>query len=146
MLAYWSMQVGRHEEAELLLDECLAIREEVVGASHPDVASAMTLKAGVQLATKRFKEASQSAHMARKILEDNYAANHWRVAAAANVEGAALAGLGQYDEAEGLLLPSDEILANAPMPGVSEQSKQRLVTLYTAWGKEDEALRYSARQ
>jgi hypothetical protein len=62
------------------------------------------------------------------------------------VEGAALAGLGQYDEAEGLLLPSDEILANAPMPGVSEQSKQRLVTLYTAWGKEDEALRYSVGQ
>ena len=36
------------------------------------------------------------------------------------------------------------ILADAPMPGVSEASRERLAVLYTAWGKNDEANKYRA--
>ncbi len=104
----------------------------------------MTLKAGVQVATHRYKEARDTAHTAREILEASLPPEHWRVAAAANAEGAALAGLGLYDEAEELLLQSNEILADAPMPGVAEQSEQRLVTLYTSWGKEEEAQKFAS--
>ncbi len=143
MLAYWSMQMGDYEEAEILLDECLGIREKVLGVGHPDVASALTLKAGVQLATRRFDEAYETARKAREIFEAKFSNDHWRVAAAANTEGAALSGLGRYDEAERLLLESDIVLADAPMPGVAQQSRQRLATLYTAWGKGEEARKYS---
>jgi tetratricopeptide (TPR) repeat protein len=142
MVAYWSMQMGDYEEAEILLDECLVIREKTLGATHPDVASALTLKAGVQLATLRFQEAYETAHHAREILEASFSPDHWRVAAAANAEGAALVGLGEFGEAELLLVTSNDVLANAPMPGVSEQSRQRLAALYTAWGKKDEARKY----
>ena len=144
LLPYRSDPICRDEEAEILLDECIAIRKEVVGENHPDVASALTLKAGVQLATERYTEARDNARIAREILEENYAADHWRVAAAANTEGAALARLGNYTEAEELLLQSDDILADAPMPGVSDQSKQRLTMLYTAWGKPAQAAKYSS--
>jgi hypothetical protein len=60
------------------------------------------------------------------------------------VEGAALVGLGEYAEAEQLLLQTNDILADAPMPGVAEQSKERLATLYSAWGKDDEAAKYAS--
>lgn len=144
MLAYWSMQLGDYEQAERLLDECLAIREKTLGATHPDVAGALTLKAGVQLATLSFEKARQTAREARQILEASLPGDHWRVAAAANAEGAALAGLGQFQEAEHLLLSSDRLLTDAPMPGVSRQSRQRLAALYSAWGKKEQAQKYLA--
>ena len=137
MLAYWSIQYGQYPVAESLLDESLAIRRQALGESHPKVASALILKAGIQVETGRFEEARSNAESARTILEESLPADHWRVAAAANVEGAALAGLGRYEDAETLLLHSDAILAEAPMPGVAEQSKQRLIALYEMWGKSE---------
>ena len=142
MVAYWSIQIGDYDEAEALLDECLVIREKTLGARHPDVASALTLKAGVQLATQRFEEAYETSHTARNILETSFGPDHWRVAAAANAEGAALTGLGKFAEAELLLVSSNHILSDAPMPGVSKQSRERLAALYTAWGKREEARKY----
>jgi hypothetical protein len=41
-------------------------------------------------------------------------------------------------------LQTNDILADAPMPGVAEQSKERLATLYSAWGKDDEAAKYAS--
>jgi tetratricopeptide (TPR) repeat protein len=144
MLAYWSMQTGDFDEAEKLLDECLAIRRENLGDSHPDVASALTLKAGVQLEQRRFNAARETAQVAREVLEASFPADHWRIAAAANAEGAALTGLGEFAQAEQMLLSSNPILSDAPMPGVSEASRERLAVLYTAWGKNDEARKYRA--
>ena len=139
MLAYWSIQKGRLDEAEPLLDEALSIRKEAFGETHPKVASGLILKAGIQVETGRFEDGLRNAESARVILEEILPADHWRVAAAANAEGAALAGLGRYEEAEKSLLWSDGILAEAPVPGVAEQSRQRLVRLYELWGKSDKA-------
>lgn len=138
-LAYWSMQQGRYSEAEALLDESLRIRRETLGDSHPKVGSAMILKAGVQVATERFEEGRSTAEIARNLLLESLPPDHWLVAAAKNAEGAALTGLGRYDEAEQFLLESDAILGDAPMPGIAERSKQRLVALYKSWGKENKA-------
>lgn len=139
MLAYWSMQTGDFDAAENLLDECLAIRRENLGDSHPDVASALTLKAGVQLEQRRFEAARETARVAREVLEANFPADHWRIAFAANAEGAALTSLGEFAQAEQLLLSSGPILAEAPMPGVAELSRERLAALYAAWGRNDDA-------
>lgn len=136
-LAYWFMQQGRYSEAESLLDESLRIRRETLGDSHPKVGSAMILKAGVQVATERFEEGRSTAELARNLLLESLPPDHWLVAAAKNAEGAALTGLGRYDEAEQFLLESDAILGDAPMPGIAEQSKQRLGVLYKSWGKEN---------
>ncbi|MBP6682339.1 MAG: tetratricopeptide repeat protein, partial [Halioglobus sp.] len=146
MLAYWSIQSGKYEKAEPLLTECLAIREKTAGKDHPDYASALTLLAGVQLELGRSSESRETARTAREILQANFAADHWRVAAAANVEGGALTEQGKYEEAERLLLDTDGILANAPMPGVAERSRQRLARLYTAWGKNELAAQYRAQE
>ena len=85
---------------------------------------------------------STSKRAAGRLLEESLPADHWLVAAAANTRGAALAGMGRYDEAEELLLASNEILSDAPMPGIAEQSRRRLAALYETWGKEDRANSY----
>ena len=144
--AYWWILEGKYAEAEPLLDESLAIREKVVGTSHPDYGSALTLKAIVQLEEKRYQEALETAEKAEKILKENFPADHWRVAMAENVVGSALAGLGRYEEAEPLMLESNKILADAPMPGVAERSRERLAKLYSDWGKNELALRFRDSQ
>jgi len=45
-----------------------------------------------------------------------------------------------------LLLPTDKVLAEAPMPGVAQQSQARLAFLYTEWGKNDQAQKYLSHQ
>jgi hypothetical protein len=64
------------------------------------------------------------------------------VAAATSAEGAALAGQGQYAEAEPMLLSSLEGLANAPIPDLLPRTKATLANLYTAWGKPESARKY----
>jgi tetratricopeptide (TPR) repeat protein len=102
------------------------------------------LKAWVQFETGRFDKARATAAQAKQILLAKLEEDHWRVAMAANVEGAALAELGAYEEAEQLLLSSNEVLADVPLPGVAEQSRARLAALYSSWGKEAEALKFAS--
>jgi tetratricopeptide (TPR) repeat protein len=143
-LAFWSIQRGDFEEAEKLLDESLAIRRELLGDEHPDVGSSMTLQAEVYLETGRYEQARDTAQSAKNILAAKLAEDHWRVALAENIQGAALANLGNYEEAERLLLSSFEVLAEVPIPGIAEQSRERLEELYTAWGKDTEAIKFAA--
>ena len=64
------------------------------------------------------------------------------LAAAINVEGAARARLGEFEAAEKLLLASLEGLAGSALPGIEARGRQRLVELYTAWGRPADAARY----
>jgi hypothetical protein len=66
---------------------------------------------------------------------------HWRTAVAANTEGAALAGLRRFAEAEGLLVESYTVLSNdaSAIPMFVNQASERLVSLYEAWGKPEKA-------
>jgi hypothetical protein len=68
--------------------------------------------------------------------------DHWRIAAAMNFEGLALAGLGDYEAAEPLLLGSLDALDNAPMPGLGETARTRLAAFYVKWGRPDRAAEY----
>ena len=66
-------------------------------------------------------------------------ADSWQVAAAMNVEGAAQVALGHFEQAEPLLVDSLAALGRAPIPGLETRGKQRLVELYEAWGKPEQA-------
>jgi hypothetical protein len=67
------------------------------------------------------------------------------VAYASSAEGAALAKLGSYPEAESLLLSSLEPLEMAPIAGALEQHRIRLAELYSDWGKPGMADQYRAK-
>jgi hypothetical protein len=66
---------------------------------------------------------------------------HWRTAVAESAEGAALAGLGRYAEAENLLVSSHRTLssdAGVPPMFVS-QASERLASVYEARGEPEKA-------
>jgi tetratricopeptide (TPR) repeat protein len=138
-LAYWLTEDGKYDEAALLVDEGLAIRRKALGAEHPLVGGTLTVKANLMLATQRYDEARALASEARRILSASMPANSWQVAAAMNAEGAAQAALGHFEQAEPLLVDSLTALGRAPIPGLESRGKQRLVELYEAWGKLEQA-------
>ena len=138
-LAYWLTDEHEYEEAGRLVDEALGIRRKALGAEHPQVGSTLTVKANLMLAQGRFDDARAIAGEARGILEAGMAAGSWQVAAAMNTEGAALVALRRYEQAEPLLLNSVDALGGAPIPGLAERGKHRLVELYEAWGKPEQA-------
>ena len=70
--------------------------------------------------------------------------DHWRTASAEAAEGAALAGLRQFDEAEQLLLASNEVLHKdkAAVHIYVTNSSRWLAKLYQAMGQPEKARKY----
>jgi tetratricopeptide (TPR) repeat protein len=142
-LAYWLVDEGELEEASRLVEEGLAIRIKVLGQDHPQVAGTLTVKANLRLAQRRYEEARQLAVDARAILlAADLPDDSWQVAAAKSTEGAALTGLRRYAEAEPLLKESLPSLGESPIPGLEQRGRSRLLALYVASGRPEEAERY----
>ena len=144
-LAYWLIAAGNYEESARLIEESLAIRRKVFGNNDLQVASVLTVKANLLVATRHFEEAREVAGEARRILASSLPESHWQVAMAKNAEGAALVGIGDYKEAEPLLLGSLAGLSDAPIADLPERGRRRLAELYTAWGRPEQANKYKIR-
>jgi tetratricopeptide (TPR) repeat protein len=142
LLAYWLIEAGSFDEAERLVDEALDIRRKVMGEDSADVGATHTLRANLLLAERHFDAALDAATEARRILALSLPDDHWRVAMAKNTQGAALTGLGRYREAEPLLIGSLAGLNGSPVPDLPARGRERVVELYTAWGKPEEASKY----
>ncbi|MEX2149256.1 MAG: toll/interleukin-1 receptor domain-containing protein [Steroidobacteraceae bacterium] len=142
-LANWLTAAGEYEEASQLLDEALAIRRKALGNEHPQVASTLSVQANLLIARESHAEALEAATEALRILTLSLPDDHWQVAMAKNAQGAALTGLGQYRDAEKLLLASLPALAGSPIPDLPQHGRARLAKLYAAWGKPEEAAKYS---
>ena len=111
-LGFFLTEVGQYPEAERSIREALEMRRRLFPNAHPDVASSLTSLAILQVATQKYAAALASAHEAVAINTAAYSATHWRTAIPASVEGAALAGLGRYAEAEKILPPAYHILTH----------------------------------
>lgn len=140
-LAIWSMEDGEPQTAESLLREAIEINMEVHGDDHPDLADSLTLLASCLVEQKEFTEAYEHASTARRIYMSALPEGHWYTAVAASTEGAALAGLRRYNEAEALLVDSYSLLSNDvnAIPAFVEEAGERLVALYEIWGKPEKA-------
>jgi len=141
-LAFWLIDEGDFEEAERLVEESLAIRRAALGPSHPQVGSTLIVRANLLLAERRFEAARDVAAEARTILAQTLPEGHWLLAAAVNAEGAALAGLKRYGEAEPLLLASLEGLASSPIPNMASRGRARVAEMYLSRGRPDMAAKY----
>ena len=145
-LASWLTDEQQYDEAEMLLDEGIQIRRAALGNTHTRVASSLIVKANLYLAQERFQDALALAEGARETLLMSLQDDHWTVAAAESVAGAALTGLGSYADVDPLWLRSLEPLAQSPIPGLVEKNKGRLANLYLAWGKSDKSQQYTPIQ
>jgi len=145
-LGYWLVGEGDYVEAESLLLKSLEVRRKTLGGDHPQTAGTMSVLASLFVETERFDEALEYARNAREVLGLNLPADHWRVAAAQHFEGLALAGLGDFDNAEALLLAGFEGLENAPVPGLAEKGREELVQFYVNWNMPERAAEFSTKQ
>jgi tetratricopeptide (TPR) repeat protein len=133
--------IGRYAQAEPLYVRSLAIREEQLGANHPDTATSLNNLANLYRATGRYAEAEPLYVRSLAINEHELGANHPSTAASLNN----LAGLykltGRYAEAEPLYVRSlaikeQELGANHPDTATSLND---LALLYRATGRYAEA-------
>jgi tetratricopeptide (TPR) repeat protein len=143
-VAVWTMEGGDYGTAEGMLRESLAMNSKMLGPDHPDTAGSMSLLASCLVIGTQYAEARSLADRAREIYTGALTEHHWRTALATNTEGAAIAGLRNFAEAEPLLLGSQELLRNDPAaPGIYvAEATRRVARLYTDWGKPEKAALY----
>ena len=98
---------------------------KALGPDHPQLASTLTIQANLFVARRQYAEALDVAGQALQILEPQLPADHWLIAMAKNVQGAAFTGLGQYAEAEKLLLASLPALGGSPIAGPARRAGAR---------------------
>lgn len=91
-------------------------------------------------------EAEVHIHRALGILARTLPPDHWRRATADSILAACLTGRGRFDEAEELLLASYPIVRDetGEASSYTQEIVARLVSLYEAWGRSDQASRYRA--
>jgi serine/threonine-protein kinase len=147
---------GRYDEAAAALQAGLDIARPALGSEHQLIAIYTINLASVQLARAEPKAAEallreglrirlQSPRMVpnrRRI----FPGDDWSIGATKSLLGASLIALARYHEAEEVLLQARrdlEALSPPPRRDV-DATITRLVDLYTAWGKHDEAARYRA--
>ena len=109
-IGFWLIETGQYAEAQTVLDTALAMRRRLLGPTHPDVATSLIHIAMLQVALHEYATALASSREAVKILSAAFSPNHWKTAVAESAEGAALAGLGRYADAERHLVHSVGIL------------------------------------
>jgi tetratricopeptide (TPR) repeat protein len=145
-LGYWYTETGDYGSAERYLAEALGMRRRLFGESHPDIASSLVNVAILQVATRHYPEALSAARTATEIFTTSVSATSWKTAIAKSVGGAALAGMGNYSEAERQLLDGYTIINNdrGALPMYRSLTRHYLEVLYRSWGRPGDARRYAA--
>jgi tetratricopeptide (TPR) repeat protein len=137
-IGFWLTENGEYAEAERDLQASLSMRRRLLGAMHPDVATSLIHMAILQVALRKYGDALVSARDAVGILSTALSPTHWKTAVGESAEGAALTGLGQYAEAEPLLVLSLGILnKDGGAPPAYRKLAQRYLSKLRA--REDDA-------
>ncbi len=140
-LALLYQEQGRFAEAESLHVRNLAIREEHLGKDHPSIAQALINFSTLLIQQGKYADAEERVRHALKILSRVLPEGHWRRAYAESVLGASLTGLGQFEEAETLLLASISTFREQKglTSSYTRQATEHLAHLYEAWERNDRA-------
>jgi hypothetical protein len=122
------------------------MRRQVLGPDHVDVAESATTLASMLMNRGDAPGALPLCRDALAIERVRFPAGHRRLAATENLLGECLTRTGNYAEAESLLIRSHRILAaDADVDAASRRrSLERVVGLYSAWGRKPEMERHRA--
>lgn len=144
-LGYWFTATGDYVSADRYLEGALQMRRRLFPASHPDIASSLVNVGILQVATHKYEDALVSSRTAAGIYTAALSASNWKTALAESVNGAALAGIGEYQQAEQHLIPSYTTLINdsGALPMYRELARGYVEGLYQRWGRPREAGRYA---
>lgn len=146
-LARFLYKMNDYSEAELLCREVLALHRQTDLGPLP-IASQLYLLARILIDQGDPAQAEpllrEGLELRRRVMPDS----HWTIAAGESALGKSLVLLGRFDEAEPLLLQSHRDLCvkfGASHKRVQE-TVERVVSLYDAWGRVDEAHRWREMQ
>jgi serine/threonine protein kinase/Tfp pilus assembly protein PilF len=138
---------GKFAEAETVYREALAMRRKLLGSEHPGVANLLGGLAEVLLAQGKFAEAEASARECLAVREKRLPEG-WEMFDARSLLGATLLRQKKYAEAEPLLLSGYSGMKDREERIPADEKRrlkealQRLVELYEATGKPEEAAKW----
>jgi tetratricopeptide (TPR) repeat protein len=145
--AYWDLD--KNDEAEALLTEAIAIYEKTLPREDPRRIGAEASRAALYLANGKYAEAEKAAAWIVEARSKPGAVDSpWRLGAIKSVLGGALAAQKKFRDAEPLLLEGFDVLQADPKtpPRRVAESLDRVIQLYEALGKTDEAAKWQARR
>jgi tetratricopeptide (TPR) repeat protein len=133
-------------EIESLYSEALELRRELRGDRHRDVAATLVGLGTFLLEKGAPQSADPLLRQALDIWQTARPANDWVVAETESILGACLAALGRFEEAEPLVLRGYPAVKDVlgEQHRLTRLALQRIVTLYQAWGRLEEAAEYRA--
>ncbi len=139
-----SLAERNYPAAETCINETLKIYRAATSPRYINYATALMVQGMIYSQTGRTEEAEKLLREAVRIRTENVPQTHFLRATANGALGEFLTAQKRFPEAETFLLASHESLresqaANSPR---TRLALQRLVALYGAWGKPEEAARY----
>lgn len=105
-LAIVSGELGNYEAAEQIFQEVIDFRKDYLGLRRHEVGVAIGFLSAMYLQKGDYERALDASTDAAAIFDEQLSPTHWLQANIENIIGAALAGLGRFDEAEPRLLES----------------------------------------
>jgi serine/threonine protein kinase/Tfp pilus assembly protein PilF len=135
---------GKLVEAERLAREALELARKGLPAGHPRLLGSLAILGSVLTEAGKASEAEPVLRECLAGRRKDLPPGHPRTAWTESVLGACLAAQKKYAEAEPLLLGGYQVLAKDPgtLEDGRRRARERLVRLYEAWGKPDEAARW----
>ncbi len=131
---------------EALHRQTLTIRRKELGEDHHEVATSLNNIAYVLFHKGQYAEAEQLQRQAIAIYQKSLEMNHWMIHRSRSHLGDCLTKLRRYAEAEEHLLAAYPVLkaARGAQHDSTRVTVTRLIRLYEAWGKPDQAAHYRA--
>ncbi len=138
---------GDFAGAAAVFREVLALDTELLGEQHPYVAGTLRSLGDALMRAGDLGEAETLLREAEQRYRVALDEGHWQVSNTQSFIGECLQLQGRFEEAEELLLAAYPALAAqlGPDHRRTQRALQRVVDLYDAWGKPEEAAEYRAR-
>ncbi len=143
-LAYCLQGAGKPGEAEPLYRQAVDIFRDRLGDDHVSVAVARRNLASLLAARGAAAEAEELARQALEVFSRQQTPIPWHVAVARSVLGQCLAAQGRFEDAEPLLVDAYPAIREAQGADsrYARDAADRIVELYRAWGRPEEASAY----
>jgi len=146
-LAVALQERGDYAGAEAHFRGAVEIFGTALGEEHPNTAVLASNLAYLLNLKGENEESARIARASLATLEARLPPGHWRTAVTKSILGGALAGLGEYGEAESLLLDNLPIISEAQgeRSPKTRDALNRVIALYEARGEAERAAEYRAR-
>ncbi len=137
---------GMTEEVAMMYREALAISIELCGEDHPNVAYVKSEFGRSLYYAGQYAEAEKLLRRGVELHRKTLPEGHWRLAYVQTDLGSCLTALGRYADAEPQLLEAYASIKakRGPQHKKTIETLERIVALYTAWDKPDQAAAYRA--